>query len=194
MNYKPISYLIIIAAFVIIFIYASKRCSYSCETKDEHFSIDDKQYGKTALRDLEDLLKQGDEIPEVSDDELAKLSNDIYLVKLPTEDTTEKLELSRSENTRYWPYYYYSFPYNSKSGGAWPPGLFSRLYFWSPGFYTGTGWSYYMRPGMGYKNWPRHRWIRQTQNGNHSYYYVTNRDDYPHNAANYSDTPLQFHS
>jgi len=166
-NDKTLTYLLIAVAFVIVFIYASRRCSYSCRynSNDEQFTIEDKQTGKAALQELEIMIAEGGEPPEVSEDELAKLSDDICLVKLPTEDTKEDLSYFHSENTRYWPYYYYSFPYNYKYGGAWPPGLFSRLYFWSPGYYTGTGWSYYMRPGMGYKNWPRHRWIRQTQNG-----------------------------
>lgn len=87
-------------------------------------------------------------------------------------------------NTRYWPYYYYSFPYTYKNAGAWPPGMYSRLYYWSPGFYTGTGWQYSFRPGVGNKWWPRNVWIRK-QPSNPSYNYVTNGDDFTHNAANY---------
>ena len=74
-------------------------------------------------------------------------------------------------NQRYWPYFYYSFPYNYKQGGAWPPGLFSKLYNWSPSFYTGSTWSYSMRPGMYYTHWPRSRWVR----GNGDYYFINNR-------------------
>jgi len=97
-------------------------------------------------------------------------------------------------NASYWPSHYYSTPYNYKFGGKWPPGLFSRLYNWSPGFYSGSGLSLSTRPGMGYKYYPRNRWIRNTTNGNNSYYRTWNRDDYTHNAANYADVPLRFRS
>jgi len=106
----------------------------------------------------------------------------------------EDLSYFSAENVRYWPYYYYSFPYNYEYGGAWPPGMFSRLYFWSPGYYTGSGQQYFMRPGMGYKYWPRNQWIRQTRDGDNSYYYLSNRQDYVKNAADYSGLGLWEHS
>ncbi len=90
-------------------------------------------------------------------------------------------------NSNYWPYYFYSFPYNYKYGGAWPPGMYSRLYYWSPGFYSGSGWSINMRPGMGYKHWPRDRWIRNTRVGDRgNYHYVTNNDDIIHSTLDYN--------
>ena len=50
---------------------------------------------------------------------------------------------------------------------------------------------------MGYKEWPRNRWINHTDGGSRegkpSYYYVSNRGDYTMNAADYTDTPL-FHN
>jgi hypothetical protein len=70
----------------------------------------------------------------------------------------------------YWPYYYYSAPYQYKSGGAWPPNMQSRLYNWEPGFSTGSGWSYWLRPGVTYDNWPRNRWVKQ----NGAYYFINN--------------------
>ena len=198
MKEQVLTYLIIAAAFLLILLYASKRCSWKCDTylggNNEQFTISDQQAGKAALDELEKMLSSGQLPPEVSDEELDSYSEDIYIVKLPAEDTKEDMSYFHAENTRYWPYYYYSFPYNYKYGGAWPPGMYSRLYYWSPGYYTGSGWSYYMRPGMGYKFWPRNRWIRNTQNGKNTYYYLSNRDDYIHDAANYADTPLKFHS
>jgi len=96
-------------------------------------------------------------------------------------------------DTNLWPYYYYSFPYNNKYGGAWPPGMYSRLYYWSPGFYTGSGQSISMRPGIGYKYWPSDRWIRNTRFGDKgNYYNVTNNDDGIHDAANYDGLPQVF--
>lgn len=152
------------------------------------YTKNDENIGQRALKELEESLKNGKEIPKVSDDELYTLLNDVYLVKHP--NMIERLSYLPEANTRYWPKYYYSFPYTYKYGGAWPPGMYSRLYFWSPGFYSGSGWQYYLRPGISYKYWPRNRWIRHTKNGKNSYYYVTNRDDYTHNAANYKNLPI----
>jgi len=156
--------------------------------KKKHFTPEDEVHGTKAVKELFTMLKKGDEPPEISDKELSNISDDIFMVVTPSKNAKENLSFFHPVNTRYWPYYYYSFPYNYKYGGAWPPGMYSRLYFWSPGFYTGSGWTYYMRPGMGYKYWQRNVWIRN----NGSYYNVTNRDDYIHDAADYSNTPLSF--
>lgn len=75
-------------------------------------------------------------------------------------------------NTRYWPYYHYTFPYQHTEGGAWPPGMYSRFYNWQPGYDT-AGWSYWMRPGMSYNRWPRNRWIQKL--GDH--YTINNGTD-----------------
>lgn len=84
-------------------------------------------------------------------------------------------------------------PYNFKYGGAWPPGMYSRMYYWSPGFYNGSGLSLAFRPGMEPKNFPRNRWIFKANMGDSvPYYHVSNRDDYRHDIANYSELPLRF--
>lgn len=72
-------------------------------------------------------------------------------------------------NVRQWPYYYYTIPYRYESGGAWPPGMNNRLSHWYPG-YDVTGWSFDMRPGVGYIRWPRNRWVKT--DGSH--YYINN--------------------
>ncbi len=82
-------------------------------------------------------------------------------------------------NSEFWRNRYYALPY-------------SRSHNWSPGYYTGTGWSYQPRPGIGIKSIPRNRWARATNRNGNRYYYVTNRGDYRHDAANYVDTPLIF--
>ncbi len=171
-----------IVAIVVIFIWWCFRRS-----ANEHFTYEDKNKGKQAIRELFTLLKE-DNIPEVSDDKLATITDDIFMVVTPSMNAKEELSYFNPVNTRYWPYYYYSFPYNNKTSGAWPPGMYSRLYYWSPGFYTGSGWTHYMRPGMGQKYWPRNVWMRN----NGSYYFVKNRDDYKHDAADYANTPLTF--
>lgn len=91
-------------------------------------------------------------------------------------------------NMTYWPQYYYSFPYNYKNGGVWPPGMYNRLNYWSPGYYTGSGLVWENRPGMGEKWWPRNRWImHSTSNSPNNYYNITNNDHWTHDAASYTN-------
>lgn len=167
---------LILAVFVLLMLTSTK----------EGYTTQDTIAADEALERLH--ATSHDDVPEVTSEQLQDLIDDIYLVKTPREG----MKYFHSENTRLWPHTYFSFPYNYKYGGAWPKGMYSRLRHWSPGFYTGTGWSYYLRPGMGYKYWPRGRWIRNTTNGGDSYYYISNRGDYTHNAANYADTNLRF--
>jgi hypothetical protein len=103
----------------------------------------------------------------------------VYKVFTPSRENMKAVTLSQ--------------PYNFKYGGLWPPDMYSRLYYWSPGFYNGSGLSLQFRPGMENKNFPRNRWIDKTNMGNSvPYYKVSNRDDYKHDMANYSELPLRF--
>ncbi len=197
MKDKTLSYIILVVAFIVLLIYTfgGGGCKLSCKSFNEAYSKEDEKVGEKVLKELHNLLENEGEIEEISDDELVELADNIYISVVEGKDkssTRENLSFFHAENTRYWPYYYYSFPYNYKHGGAWPPGLFSRLYFWSPGFYTGTGWSYSLRPGLKYSNWPRHRWIKQKKSGSNYYYFITNNDDYTHGAADYANTQLSF--
>lgn len=162
----------IIALLVIIAVYGSQRCSFSCEIGDSPFSVEDQQAAKQAL---DELKKQGEEVVDITTEELEKIADDILIAKIPTNDSVEEYS---SFSSRFWPYHYYSYPYHKNLGGTWPPGLYSRLYHWSPGFYSGSGWSYYLRPGMANWKWPRNRWVRHNRVGGDNYYYVSNRDDY----------------
>jgi len=183
---------LLLLCIIVIATTAFIYCKGDTYKHSEDFSLKDKEAANQALKELGDMLEAGDFPLEVSSEELMRYADNIYLAKVSSK---EGLEYSPALNAKNWPYYYYSFPYNYKNGGAWPPGMFSRLNYWSPGFYTtGSGWSYYMRPGMGFKYWPRNRWIRHTQAGNNQYYYVTNAEDWTRNASNYADTPLRFHS
>lgn len=186
-------YILLVTAAVIIAV----CIGYTVYSHDKSmFSQEDNSYATEALHQLDSMIDSGNLPPEVSDEEFAMVADNVLFAKIPEDSNTnqsrENFSYFHPINSRYFPYMYYSFPYNYKYGGAWPPGLFSRLYFWTPGYYIGTGWSYYMRPGMGYSKWPRNRWIRNTQNGKDAYYYVSNRDDYIHDAANYEKAPLIF--
>jgi len=179
-------FIILIFIFIILFIIFRNK-------KSEKFSPKDRKAGLLIVKKLQDMLERGEQIPNVSQSQLRTLQDDIYLAVCPDVGIKENLKFFSAENTRYWPYNYYSFPYNYKYGGAWPPGMFSRLRFWSPGYYSGSGLRYAMRPGIGHKYWPRNRWIRHTSGKKNNYYYVTNRGNYIHDAGNYANTPLQFH-
>lgn len=110
------------------------------------------------FKDLEQKLEA---IEDISEKELEKLESQILLV------AHGKTKEGYSFAKNYWPYYYYSYPYESQV--AWPPGLYSRLYNWQPGFTT-SGWSYQLRPGIQYVRMPRARWFRN----NGRYYYINN--------------------
>ncbi len=104
----------------------------------------------------------------------------------------KEISLFPDSNTNIWPYYYSAFPYNYKYGGAWPPDMYSRLNYRSPGFYSGTGLTINLRPGMGYNYWSRDNWIRNSQVGDKRYFNVTNNDLNIHSAGLYVDLPRRF--
>jgi hypothetical protein len=144
------------------------------KNKEEPFGLDDKNYALSALDDLNSAMLEN-RIQEVDKDYLMKHAPWIYLAKLKddkiAQEDAQKEEMTffHPVNTQYWPYYYYSNPYQYQNSGAWPPGMSSRLYNWQPGFET-SGWSYWLRPGMSYVRWPRSRWVKQ----NGSYYFINN--------------------
>jgi hypothetical protein len=143
----------------------------------DHFGSEDQNYAITALENLNSDL-HGGVVIDVGDRFLERFEADVLMVaKLENKERTEgtmreDLTFNQPVDTRYWPYYYYSYPYRYQEGGAWPPGMFTRMKNWSPGFET-SGWSYWMRPGMSYDKWPRNRWVKN----NDSYYYINNGKD-----------------
>lgn len=146
----------------------------------EAFGAEDQNYALAALEDLDSAMLDN-RIEDIPDDDATffeRNGSQITLVKKLAESDDsdaqkEHMTFFHPVNTTYWPYYHYSTPYQYKSGGAWPPGMQSRLYNWQPGFATGSGWSYWLRPGMSYNRWPRNRWVRQ----NGSFYYINNGKD-----------------
>lgn len=136
-----------------------------------HFDPKDLEY---AHQVLEDIYKN--KIEEVSNEKLEEhfVGGNVLLSKHPeSDDKKEDMAFFNGPaNTRYWPYYHYTFPYQHTEGGAWPPNMFSRMYNWQPGYAT-SGWSYWMRPGMSYSRWPRNRWIRN----NGSFYFINQGKD-----------------
>jgi len=142
------------------------------------YNPNDISYAEKVLADLESKMI---DIEEVTDDKLKEHfeQDNVLLSKqpVPSEETLsgdrENMSfLNGPANTRYWPYYHYTFPYQYTEGGAWPPNMSSRMYNWQPGFAT-SGWSYWMRPGMSYSRWPRNRWIRN----NGSFYFINQGKD-----------------
>ncbi len=146
------------------------------------FIDNDILYAKDALTKLYDDIDQR-VVNTISNNHLTELfeSGDILIANHPQgvnenkengKEGMEGMSFFNPVNTRYWPQYYYSFPYQYTEGGAWPPGMYSRLYNWQPGYDT-AGWSYWMRPGMSYQRWPRNRWVHN----NGSYYFINNGKD-----------------
>ena len=185
-------YVLLAFGFLIAFLFALNRCNIKCGSKD-NYDYDDIR--EKVIKELNELLSDGAEIPEVTTEELDHLKDKIMAFSHGNDHPIrENLVLDTTQQMRNWPYSYYSFPYTQKYQGAWPPGLFSNLKYISPGFYTGSGQSWAFRPGIEYKYYQRGRWVRHQKGGNKHYYYLTNMGDFTHNAANYADTPLQFHS
>ena len=102
------------------------------------------------------------------------LSNSIILIaRVPSKEDYKIV------NTDSWPFNRHTRYKNYH--GSWSPGMYSRLHHWSPGFYTTSNWSYYVRPGYENTVWPENRWVRNRG----SYYFINNRSDYNANVKNY---------
>lgn len=92
------------------------------------------------------------------------IQNKILLAKLPAEG--ENFSFNGWEDA-----YYSSYP---SHGAGYPTVLYNRLNLWSPGFYSGSGWVYYVRPGISHDtHWPNGWWLRHTHGGKYRYYYVS---------------------
>lgn len=133
------------------------------------FESCDQSYAEQLLGELHsDMLRFS---REITDQKLTEhfAAGEVMLAKHPK---TELLGLDGPADTRYWPYYHYTFPYQHTEGGAWPPNMYTRLYNWQPGYET-SGWSYWMRPGISYARWPRNRWVRN----NGSFYFINHGND-----------------
>lgn len=101
---------------------------------------------------------------------LVLLGVGLFVACLLRKCNTEHMTLSpHVPDIRMWPFYYYTLPYRYQQGGAWPPGMYTRMTHWQPG-YDVHGRSFDMRPGMAYDRWPRDRWLKQ--NGSH--YFIDN--------------------
>jgi len=182
--------------FVVVCIIIGLCCIWSSKSlrgpkQRSPFGDDDQSYALAALNDLDnkDFLdnRYTNGVPEVDDYYLTQNAHNIQLIKERQADARaangeappglgsgrENLSFYHPVNTDYWPYYYYTKPYQYEDGGAWPPNMQSRLYNWQPGFASGSGWSYWLRPGISYNRWPRNRWVKQ----NDKYYFINNGDE-----------------
>jgi hypothetical protein len=160
--------LMVVGAATLGFAITTQALSAHGSTTVDHFTKDDEGYADHALKNLH----SGDTIRNVADADLHDLHEQgkVIMAKHPKRDSP--LAFSHPVNNRYWPYYYYTYPYQYTEGGAWPPNMYSRLRNWQPGYDT-AGWSYWMRPGISYARWPRNRWVHN----NGSYYFINNGKD-----------------
>ena len=96
-----------------------------------------------ALRELEKQLKAGNLPPEIDRLDPARV---IMVQYLP--NWREGFEGGVGNDPAKWwgtvgdP----QAPYQFSHGGAWPPGMYSRLRQWSPGYDTTTNWSWAFSP------------------------------------------------
>jgi hypothetical protein len=140
----------------------------------EPFTTQDKAFGDQALEELDGAMARGDDIPDITDDDLAKNVDRISIIKESIEgDSPIEHFRGFGSGQNYWRRHYYANNYQTGMGG-WPPGLYNRMYNWSPNFYTGSGWQHYLRPGYNYLTYPRQRWYKKTNAGKHAYYYMNN--------------------
>ena len=54
----------------------------------------------------------------------------VVLLLLVTSNREGYKSIFPNINTNLWPYYYNSFPYSHKYGGAWAPGMYTRLKYY----------------------------------------------------------------
>lgn len=163
-------FLLLGAALVLVFVCAVRRARADAGAPPEAFR---------AAHYLEEMLARGVPIPSVAAIDPAQ----ILLVKyrprpidiiesyappvMPNLAALEVPGLDRDEGS-----YRDSgmAPAQFSHGGQWPPGMFTRLRQWEPGFGVTTGWSWGWRPGVAIEAWPRSRWVEN----NGSYYFVNN--------------------
>jgi len=109
----------------------------------------------------------------------------IIIVVYYSRPSKENFDSYYAQNVRLWPQNVYSLPFNPEYGEGWPANMYSRSYYWSPSFYTGSGLTYYYRPTSYFDPYKitRNRWIRN----NGKYFNVSNRLDYINDAANYRE-------
>lgn len=159
-----------IIGFVLLLIILIIVYNYLKEDKPsiDGFSIEDEKIASELLEKLDDFL---DSVEDISDDQFKIIQDKILLSKTPD---VEKYSFNRS----YWPSNYY-YNLQAQPTGNFPYNMYNRLRNWSPGYYTGSGWRYGLRPGISNYYQPRNRWIRHTPFGGEgpSYYYITNLED-----------------
>ena len=89
-------------------------------------------------------------------------------------------------NSADWPSTFFTYPYNL-SETFWPPGLYSRLKQWSPGYYT-NGLTYSIRPSLAYHQFPSTMWVKNS--GATPAYYLINQSPTTGTTANYGSNDM----
>jgi hypothetical protein len=180
MQKKYIIPIVIVVVIIILFVLWRIQINNDINNMFNH---NDHFIGKQAIEDLQNTPEH--DITEITENELKQLDDyDKIIIALlykshEGDESYNDLSLTNNEhesftyfhpvNNRYWPKYFYSYPYQYKQGEPWPPGMFSRLYQWSPGFYT-SGWQTLLRPGITQTVLPRSQWVK---NNNH-YFFINN--------------------
>jgi hypothetical protein len=144
--------------------------SMCCRGKDV-YDAGDVHQAHRALAVLNEAKKNGDEPPEMDERELSRLNEHVQMVGLKMDKEEGKEGYDTMKFPRYPPatlksLYESGVPIN-KTFTSWPPGMFDRLYYWYPGFYT-SGLSWWLRPMNKYGS--QSFWVKS--NGN--YYYIRN--------------------
>jgi hypothetical protein len=166
----PLAYLLILAILVTGIVLILKKESPEGLIPTEGLTLP--QGVEDVLKNLESSLQH---IGQIADEDLENMRDRIYMILEKIEDReklgdAEKFSFFHPVNYRYWPQYYYSFPYQYQTQGAWPPGMYTSLTQWQPTFSTGSGWNLALRPGVNYKAWQRGRWVKN----NGKYYFINN--------------------
>jgi hypothetical protein len=140
-------------------------------TKDKDtYDANDVHEGHKALEMLKNMKASGNEPVEMDERDIDRLGGKIQMAGLKIDDDGKEgydsMKFPRFPPATLKALYESGVPIN-RVYTSWPPGLFNRLYYWYPGFYT-SGMSWWLRPMQRYGK--QAFWVKS--NGN--YYYIRN--------------------
>lgn len=176
---------IIFGILTVLIIGAVIVSQLSTPLHEGYVSKHDEEVAKLMAEQLENDLMSGAQIEELTPEQLQENADRILLVKKKVvkegfhggHGGGHGGHWGRGRAAGRWGNnWIYQYPQYSDAGtypyayvypsDAWPPGLYSSVYNFSPGFAT-NGWSWYLRPKL-YNYYPKGRWV--VSNG--EYYYL----------------------